>query len=340
MLYLSLLLSTMLYLLLGPDDFSKKSYINALVKDKGADLAMLGVDDEIPDTSRLTETDLFSKPKVFVLPNVPPAPLLPGVRGSLFEKLISSSNHIIISVESLDRRKKENKGLLAHKSITVKEFDLPHGQELIKWIETRTKALGGKISKPATEELAIRLGRDQTRETKMGGKIISQKEVYSLWQAESEIRKLMTYARGRQIEIEDVKALVSENLEIDVFEIINAVGENKKQVALDLMQKFLEKDAATDEKSAVIQLNALLSDQMRSLSITQDLLKSKITDDKLAKITGWKSGRIYIMKKIAARFSSSKILETMKKLEALDEELKTTQTPPRVLLDMIVAQIF
>jgi len=60
----------------------------------------------------------------------------------------------------------------------------------------------------------------------------------------------------------------------------------------------------------------------------------------LIKKSGWKSGRVYIMKKIASRFSSAKILETMKKLEALDEELKTSQTPPRVLLDMIVAQMF
>ncbi|KXK30251.1 MAG: DNA polymerase III subunit delta, partial [Bacteroidetes bacterium OLB12] len=69
--------------------------------------------------------------------------------------------------------------------------------------------------------------------------------------------------------MEDVRELVPENLEVDVFEIINAIGDGKKQEALRLMQEFLLTDSAADEKGSVIQLNALLSDQMRGLAITQ-----------------------------------------------------------------------
>ena len=230
--------------------------------------------------------------------------------------------------------------MLANKSITVKEFVLPHGLELNKWIEKRVNEIGAVISKPAIDELAVRLGRDNAKETKIAGKVVATEEVYTLWQTESEIKKLIAHAAGRQIEMEDVRELVPENLEVDVFQIMNAIGEGKKQEALGLMQEFLLADSASDEKGAVIQLNALLSDQMRSLAITQDFIKSKIGDDEIVKQTGWKSGRIYIMKKIAGRLSPVKILETMKKLEALDEELKTSQSPPKVLLDMIVSQMF
>lgn len=324
----------MLYILLGPDDYSKKSFISALVKDKGADLAVYHQGDEMPDASRLTETDLFSKAKVFVFDG-----LMPEV-GESADKLTESLNHIIISIDKLDKRKKENKDLLSRKDTTVKEFNLPHGLELNKWIEQRVKEQGGKISKSAIEELAIRLGRDNAKEIKAAGKIISTEEVYSLWQANSEIKKLMAYAQGRQIEIEDVQAIASENLEVDAFEIINAIGEGKKQLALDLMRSFLEHGSASDEKAGILQLNALLSDQMRSLAIAQDFIKCKVSDTQIIKRTAWKSGRLYIMKKISAHLSSSKVLETMKKLEALDEELKTSQTPPRVLLDMILAQVF
>ena len=161
-----------------------------------------------------------------------------------------------------------------------------------------------------------------------------------MWQVESEIQKLMAFAQDRQIEMEDVVELVSENLEIDVFEIINAIGEGKKQQAADLIQKFIKTDVSSDEKSSIIQLNALLSEQMRSLAITQDFIKSRISDAEIVKRTGWKSGRVYIMKKIAGRLSPQKVIQTLPKLEALDGELKTSQTPPRVLLDMILAQIF
>lgn len=332
----------MLYIFLGPDDYSKKSFISALVKDKGADLVVYHQDDELPGASRLTETDLFSKPKVFVLPDLPPPQPSPqgGGNNLMIVRLISSANYIIISIDKIDKRKKENKDLLSLKDITVKEFNLPHGLELNKWIEQRVKKQSGKISKPAIEELAIRLGRDNTKEIKAAGKIISTEEVYSLWQADSEIKKLMAYASGRQIELEDVQAIVSENLEVDAFEIINAIGEGKKQLVMDLMQEFLRADSAGDEKAGILQLNALLSDQMRSLAITQDFIKSKVSDTEIIKRTAWKSGRLYVMKKISAHLSSSKVLETMKKLEALDEELKTSQTPPRVLLDMILAQVF
>ncbi len=328
----------MLYILLGSDDYSKKQYISALVKEKTADLVMYHQDDEIPSVSRLTETDLFSKAKVFMLPFPP----LDGEGGGgvNINRLIESSNHIIILINSLDKRKKENKDLLANKKIISKEFNLPHGLELNKWIEKNAGDLGGKISKPAIEELAKRLGRDSAKEVKAGGKIISTEEVYNLWQAQSEIKKLLAFAAGRPIEIEDVRELVPENLEVDAFEIINAIGEGNRQKTFYLMREFLRADSASDEKAAVIQLNALLSDQMRSLAITQDFLKNKTPDETIIKDTGWKSGRLYIMKKISSQLKSIKVLETMKKLEALDGELKTTQTPPKVLLDLILAQIF
>lgn len=321
----------MLYILLGPDDYTKKIYIRDLARNISADVAAFDVDDEVPDTTRLVEADLFSKPKVFVLFSLLFAEQRQKEDNEAIDKLVRSQNHIIVCVEFLDKRRKENKNLLARKDITVKEFNLPHGVELNKWTERRAGELGGEIAKAAVEELAVRLGRDQTYQTK---------EVYSLWQVESEIKKLIAFTAGRRIEAADVRAVVSENLEVNAFDIINAIGEGKKQRALDLMHKFLRAESAADEKAAVIQLNALLSDQMRSLAITQDFVRLKVSDTEIIKKTGWKSGRLYIMKKIAGRLSSLKILETLKKLEALDEALKTSQLPPGVLLDLIVSQIF
>ena len=194
----------MLYILLGPDDYSKKQYISALVnpvrdddvgklastrtspnlsspasstafsngvKDKGADLVVYYQDDEMPNISRLTETDLFSRAKVFVFDGIMPE------LGSKIDDCIASKNAIIISLDSLDKRKKENKDLLARKDIETKEFPLPHGMELNKWIEKRVGDLGGKISKPAINELAVRLGRDNAKEIKVAGKVISTEEI-------------------------------------------------------------------------------------------------------------------------------------------------------------------
>ena len=305
-----------------------------MLAQRGGDLEVFSSPEEIPPIARLTEADLFSRPKTFVFEGMVPE------LGETVNKIIESQNHIIISVQNLDKRKKENKDLFSNPKVKVQEFSLPHGTDLNKWIENRVKELDGRISKPAVEELAVRLGRDLSRDIRAGGKLISSEEVYTLWQTESEIQKLLDLAKGRQVEQEDVVAVVPENLEVDAFEIINAIGEGKKQKALDLMQIFLKAETASDEKGGVIKLNALLSDQMRSIAIIQDFERVKAPDTEIIKQTGWKSGRVYIMKKIALRLPKAKVLETMKKLEALDEELKTSQTPPRVLLDMIVTQIF
>src|SRR3989344_4332704 len=218
----------MLHILLGSDDYSKKSHISLMLKQRGGDLEVFANADEIPEVSRLIEADLFSRPKTFVLPF---PPLEGEGKGGVdfIDKLIASQNCIIISIDKIDKRKKENKELLANKSITVKEFVLPHGLELNKWIEKRVNEIGAVISKPAIDELAVRLGRDNAKETKIAGKVVATEEVYTLWQTESEIKKLIAHAAGRQIEMEDVRELVPENLEVDVFQIINAIGEGKKQ---------------------------------------------------------------------------------------------------------------
>lgn len=323
----------MIYVLLGPDDFLKKQYINSLAKENGADLAVFGKEDVLPQAGHFLETDLFSRPKVFVLSQ------MPELSGSL-EKVISSPNILAIAAETLDKRKKETKELLAHKNITVKEFLLPHGRELDQWIIGRITALGGKISAEAAAELARRLGRDEAKETKFGGKVVSVEEVYSLFGAENEIQKLLAFANGREISKTDVSDLVSESGETDALQITNALAEKNKELSFNLIGRFLKEQSAGDEKSGLIQLNALLSEQFRNVAMVQDFLARKISEPEILDQTGWKSGRLFIMKKIAGRFSHAKILELLNKLSALDEEMKTSQTPPRVLLDLILAQVF
>lgn len=325
----------MFYVFLGPDEYTKNQEIQALKNKEKADLVVFSEINQVENYEKLLEVDLFSKPKVFVLESINFNTFY-----SCIDRLILSKNIVVYSTITLDKRKKENKDLLANKSIVIKNFNLPHGVELNKWIEKWVGDLGGKIEKTAVEELAVRLGRDQSRITKIGGKVVSVEEVFNLWQVDSEIKKLIAYASGKQIEIDDVKAVVMENLEIDAFQIINSIGSGEKNKTFELTNSFLEQESGSDEKTGVIKLNALLADQMRSLAIVQDFMKEKISEEEILEKTGWKSGRLFVMKKNANKLKPIKVLETLKKLEALDEELKTSSTPPKVLIDLIVSQVF
>ncbi len=323
----------MSYLLLGPDDFSKKVFVQNLVQKLGASLEVFRNADELPKLTDLLQTDLFSKPKVFWFNGILPE-FSKGV-----PDFTASTNHVVVSVESLDKRKKENKDLLANKVFEVKEFPLPHGRGLNDWLTERVRFYHGSIAASAVEALAIALGRDDAKETKFGGKVVEVREVYNLWQADSEIQKLIAYTSGKEITEADVRVMCEKNGEVDVFDLTNAIADNQKQIALSLLHQFLKNQAGADEKGAIIQLNALLSEQFRNVAAVHDFSSRKTPEVDILEATSWKSGRLFVIRKIAARFKPKTVLELLNKLQALDEELKTSQIPPKVLLDLIISQL-
>ncbi len=216
---------------------------------------------------------------------------------------------------------------------------MPHGRELNAWIAARAKHYGGIFEPAAVAALAVRLGRDEAKETKFGGKVVEVAEAYNLWQADSEIKKLLAFANGRPVTAAEVGELVTPTFETDVFAIMNAIADRQKNQALESITRFLGEENAADEKGKIIQLNALLSEQFRNVAVVQDLVEQRAADGEILSQTGWKSGRLYIIKKIATKFTAKTVLDLLGKLEALDLELKTSQTPPRVLLDLILAQL-
>jgi DNA polymerase III delta subunit len=168
---------------------------------------------------------------------------------------------------------------------------------------------------------------------------VSVEEVYNLWQANSEIGKLVTFAKGREILKQDVIDLVSENGEVDALQITNAIAEKQRDESFALIGQFLKQVSASDEKAGIIQLNALLSEQFRNVAMVQAFMEAKATEAEILEKTQWKSGRLFVIKKIATRFKSKEILELLEKLNALDTELKSSQLPGKVLLDLILSQI-
>lgn len=289
-----------------------------------------------PGMNDLAGADLFSKPKIYVLKN------LIGMYNSEanITTLTVSKNQIIFIEEKLDKRNAENKKLLVNKAVQIKEFVLPHGREVDAWLMARAQALGAKLSSRVADGLAIALGRDNAKETKAGGKVVAVQEVYNLWQAENELQKLISHSAGAEITEGDVHSLVHLNEEVDAFDLTNAIADGNKQKALYLMDRFLHEQSGGEEKGAVIMLNALLAEQFRSVAIVQDLLVQKKSEAEILEILGWKSGRLFIMSKVAGRFSKQSILGLLTKLKALDEELKTGSVPPRVLLDLIITQLW
>lgn len=323
----------MLSIFLGPDSYTKHKIIQEHVASLGLPLEVLVMPDELP-MDQLTSQDLFSGKKAFLVSGA-----IAQLDDKKVEALTAGPHQVFFVDDKIDKRTTFGKSLTSRKDIAVKEFPLPHGRELNSWIQKRVGEMGGKIDTNAVEAFAIRLGRDSGSEVKFGGKVVSVEEIFTLWETEKEIEKLISFAAGEPITEQMVIDLVEERGEARVLDIVDAIAQKQKQRAMELLEKFLQNETGSDEKGKIIQLNALLSEQFRNVAMIQDFTETRVPDDAILSQTSWKSGRLFVIRKIAARFEHKKIMDVLAKLSALDEELKTGSTPPRVLLDLIMVQL-
>jgi DNA polymerase III delta subunit len=318
----------MIYLLIGPDDFSKREFIRDLAAKHKLEVERV---EEITPAAlqHLNEPSLFAPAKIFVLPGA----LASVDMDKELDGWSKSANHIVLVEEKLDKRKSSSQALLKDKRITVKEFPIPEGKDLEKWIAAHLAALGGEIKPDALRSLTEYIAGKESEKT------FSSSVVYNLWQVHNEIEKLLQFSDGLPITAEAVAALVPKNDEVEVWNIVNALGDRQIAKTQGYLERFFSTADGGDEKGKMIQLNALLAEQFRNIVLLHSALETRMQDVDILKLTGWKSGRLFVLKKISGKFRPAQAQEFLKKLENLDLEMKTGSVPPRVILDLIIAQV-
>lgn len=230
-----------------------------------------------------------------------------------------------------DRRLSAVKKILAF-PIEVVEFKLPHGRELDSWIVNELKKEGAVIDKKALDLLAIYLGRDLFEEKKAGGKVLEIKEAFDLWQVHNELNKLIS--RTKNIQVEDVQALVRPKVPEKIFELSDEIIKGNKKQALQILENLITASAG-DEKSEIIRIVGLLSEQFRGL-ITVGSLAVKKNQQEIASLLNWTPGRVFMNLKLAKNLSQLKLKNYLSGLLAVDKLLKTSDSNPRLLLAMFV----
>jgi hypothetical protein len=158
-------------------------------------------------------------------------------------------------------------------------------------------------------------------------------------QIHNELQKLGVFVNHNLISEADVRALVQDQRVPEIWDVIDAIAKKQPAKILSLVQSYLNSELASDEKSKIILLNASLADQLRSLLFYKSSSASGMGESDILKVTGWKSGRLFIVKRNSQAFSELQLVDLLKKLEALDFELKTSSVPPRVMVDLILSQI-
>jgi DNA polymerase III delta subunit len=151
----------------------------------------------------------------------------------------------------------------------IEEHGAPRRGELRAWIGAHAARIGVKVETRAAHVLAERIG-GQIWETD-----IERGEMTRI--ADSELRKLATYAGDRPIGVEDVEALTADTRPASVFAITNALDRREPAAAAEALRRAL----ANGQPG--LRILASLAGRVSDLIVARDLAAAKTPPTEIAR---------------------------------------------------------
>jgi DNA polymerase III delta subunit len=180
---------------------------------------------------------------------------------------------------------------------TVEEYPAPRRGDLRGWITAHAARLGIPIEVRAAHVLAERIG-GSVWETD-----VERGEMTRI--ADSELRKLATYAGGRAVSAEDVDALTVDVRPASVFAITNAVDRREPAAAAEALRRALA------EGQPGLRILASLAGRVSDLIVVRDLAARKTAPNEIAKRVARGNARMAQRLVEAARRYRGEELEAM-----------------------------
>lgn len=196
----------------------------------------------------------------------------------------------------------------------VYDCALPTDMEMIEWTRKKTVELGGILSPEAAKVLAEYVGNNTQR-------------------AAREIEKLLTYvAFQRPIDAQDVRDLTSQDLEANIFDMVDAIGSRNGREALRLLHILLD-------EVEVLQIFGMVVRQFRLLSQAREILDSGGSEDGIRSqlnLHPWVAQKITAQ---ARQFSLQALDRIYQQLLKIDLDGKSGGMPVDLALDMFIARL-
>ncbi|HBT20327.1 MAG TPA: DNA polymerase III subunit delta [Peptococcaceae bacterium] len=230
-----------------------------------------------------------------------------------FDRINSSCTVVFIMDGKVDKRKKIY-GKLLEKGAVV-EFLPLKGKNLTKWIGDQFNAYGKKIEKTAREYLAA--GFDDLELLK------------------TEIQKIVLFCgeESSMVTLEQVKEAVSRTQSVNIFDIIDAVGNRNSSLAVELVREML---AAGESPVFILYM---ISKHLRTIFRVKSLLQDGYSEKQIvAKL----QLHPYAFRKImeqSKNFSMEDLKKILRLLLKIDLMLKTSSVNSKLLLEMGVVEL-
>ncbi len=286
----------MIIFLYGRDSYRLKQNLDKIAaeyrkKNSGMSFTILDFNSDAPkQLEKLTDlvktVSFFDEKRLIVLKNAFAA--AKDIAALIKEwELGADKQRILVCAENAEEKELLQKdknffGLLSVKPNIIKSFEPLEGKQLENWIKKEVEAGGGKIEPAALRKLVSYAtnpaGRDKLSDPT------------AVWRLKQEIDKLINYksAKDEIINISDVEMLVGPNVNLNIFEVIDAIAGKNRYRALTMLHSHLE--SGTDP----YYIFSMVIFQFRNLLRIKTLIKNAVPYADIVKKTGLNP---YIVKK-------------------------------------------
>lgn len=180
------------------------------------------------------------------------------------------------------------------------EFEPLKGPQLKNWIKNYVSQQKGNIEAKAIDRLIEYVGND-------------------LWRMSNEINKLILFKMGDQISVEDVELLVKPEIDLNIFEMVDALGQKNKSKVLKIFNQFLEKreDEGYLLSMFIYQIRNLIKVKAGGRLVMHPFVAKKSRQQ-------------------ARNFSFEDLKKIYHQLLTIDFEIKTGKTDPKTAIELFV----
>lgn len=226
-----------------------------------------------------------------------------------YRQLTSEKDRRVGKIHWLERWGQEHS-----ECVFMKVFLLPKGPAMARWIQDRTREEGGQMTSHAAALLANLVDDDPRL-------------------ADQEIRKLLAYVNyQRAIEPDDVDALTADYGQGDIFEMVDALGNQDGRRTMGMLHRLLESQDPFSIFGMIVR-------QFRLLLLAREILDAggqPIDAVRALKLHPFVAGKIFDQ----ARHFTIPVLERIyHRLLDIDEAMKTSQMSGGLALDTMVAAL-
>lgn len=308
------------YLLYGQEDYLKKQYrdklIRALVND-GDTMNFAKFDNDsinIGQMIDLAETmPFFADHRVLLISDSGWGKKTPEEMANYLDLASLPEATIFIFVETeVDKRSKLFK--VAKELSRDIEMNKPDERTLALWVGNKLKAYGKQMKKEAWSEFLNRTSE-------------------SMYNMDSELEKLVSYVGDRkQIELEDVKLVCTQQVEAKIFDLINAMAAKDLKSTMDLYNDMLS------AKEPPMRILYMIVRQFRQMKTIKELASHGENAGTIAKKVGAPEFAVNRSVRLMKNFSDRAIRELLDDACDFEYRVKSGRLDEFMAVELLIAK--